>query len=666
MVPVVTIVTALTLSSFGIGLCSELDHCQLQAIIDGHPDRIEVYGYVGQIYEGRGDHDNARRVYTNGFLRGAHESVRQSTPKSLISQRLCSLLFREKQSRRESQPFADQRWQYHLYAEAFDRWKIPSSIPNLAEILAGLFDNYPLDSLMVEACTKHTIQEPHSYNAFANLGKMHMIMDDITAAIFHFEAAKQLIPVGQIIRGDEIVRLLDDCYRFQTKRYQFNHQDSHKAIEQHRASVQNMPTSRNHFDFAQTLMISTPDDIELIEHHISTANAARVEEVNQQYGFKPRRWLADKWEDIGVVLDMSGYSLADTSRCSVVGNAFLPGSAFGVVPTEFPDQTIIAVELRGAMMESASGIITSPQNGVFFGPHITKASDYVGGINKPIIELDEVVAFSPGGYSNYYHFLIEGLSQLALSRELYPNTTIILPDTKHAREAATIFGIADVVLYNHTANSYRFRKLLMIDWRDTSRLLSSTKMYLRRIQPPAKALLLVRQRMLHHVGAVMHAKRPIRAIYVTRANSGMIRSVVNEDLLLEALYDAVGYSCLTVFQANQNTTLSEQAELFSQASLVIGPHGAGLSNILFSPNDSILVYFPTMPMSDPCFLNIAASVNVSVQPIADLTAYYFGPYHLSQEKIDSVSDKLELIISDRGWTRGDICNSNQPDYNHDL
>lgn len=42
--------------------------------------------------------------------------------------------------------------------------------------------------------------------------------------------------------------------------------------------------------------------------------------------------------------------------------------------------------------------------------------------------------------------------------------------------------------------------------------------------------------------------------------------------------------------------LNEQVSSFRSAELVIGPHGAGLTNLLFARENAALLYFPTKPM----------------------------------------------------------------------
>lgn len=78
-----------------------------------------------------------------------------------------------------------------------------------------------------------------------------------------------------------------------------------------------------------------------------------------------------------------------------------------------------------------------------------------------------------------------------------------------------------------------------------------------------------------------------RRIYVSRADSAG-RRVVNEDALLAALRP-LGF----VPVALAGMTVQAQAALFADAEMIVGPHGAGLTNAVFAPpGTGLLELFP--------------------------------------------------------------------------
>lgn len=78
-------------------------------------------------------------------------------------------------------------------------------------------------------------------------------------------------------------------------------------------------------------------------------------------------------------------------------------------------------------------------------------------------------------------------------------------------------------------------------------------------------------------------RMPPRRLYVSRRDSS-IRSITNESDV-EELMTEFG------FQIINNSTLSpdQQAKQFSEADVIVGPHGAGLTNAIFLPEGSVVV-----------------------------------------------------------------------------
>ena len=76
-----------------------------------------------------------------------------------------------------------------------------------------------------------------------------------------------------------------------------------------------------------------------------------------------------------------------------------------------------------------------------------------------------------------------------------------------------------------------------------------------------------------------------KKIYISRADA-QSRRILNEEMVIKVL-ESCGFSvfCLA------HMTFTEQVELFSSASHIVGAHGGGLSNLLFSTHASVLELF---------------------------------------------------------------------------
>jgi len=76
-----------------------------------------------------------------------------------------------------------------------------------------------------------------------------------------------------------------------------------------------------------------------------------------------------------------------------------------------------------------------------------------------------------------------------------------------------------------------------------------------------------------------------RKIYVSRKNCSY-RVIKNENELIPILLD-YGFTIVVP----EEFSVKEQAQIFSNAKIIIGPHGSGLANILYSDNASVIEIF---------------------------------------------------------------------------
>ena len=74
-------------------------------------------------------------------------------------------------------------------------------------------------------------------------------------------------------------------------------------------------------------------------------------------------------------------------------------------------------------------------------------------------------------------------------------------------------------------------------------------------------------------------------IFISRKKAGR-RRIVNEDELIEKL-SRLGFVAYTL----EDMSVAEQVRLFSQAEIVVAPHGAGLTNMIFSEKVAVIELF---------------------------------------------------------------------------
>lgn len=74
-----------------------------------------------------------------------------------------------------------------------------------------------------------------------------------------------------------------------------------------------------------------------------------------------------------------------------------------------------------------------------------------------------------------------------------------------------------------------------------------------------------------------------RRLYVSRASTN-VRGVSNEPAVVE-LFEQHGFEVVRM----ETLPFAEQVELFAAASVVAGPHGAGMTGVLFCPPDALVI-----------------------------------------------------------------------------
>lgn len=90
-----------------------------------------------------------------------------------------------------------------------------------------------------------------------------------------------------------------------------------------------------------------------------------------------------------------------------------------------------------------------------------------------------------------------------------------------------------------------------------------------------------------------------RKIYISRGDAS-VRRIRNENLVIRCLIDR-GFEIIQL----EGMGISEQASLFSTATHVVAPHGAGLTNLLFAPEGSCVLEFMPPKFFNACYWGVS-------------------------------------------------------------
>lgn len=190
------------------------------------------------------------------------------------------------------------------------------------------------------------------------------------------------------------------------------------------------------------------------------------------------------------------------------------------------------------------------------------------------------------GNANYGHFLFEMLPRLGLNRELLPaNVPIVL----HRKSRAFAEPLLEAAGFGDHPR----------------RWVSDVPIGIEQLHWPtrnSKAPLLLSPHIVPYLRSlpIATSDRPAtRRLYVGRSDAPT-RHLVNEDEVW-AVLEPLGFEPI----APGHVTFAEQAEVFAEASMVVGICGAALSNMVFMPPGGTVVMLTPSEMAGYLFWDLA-------------------------------------------------------------
>ena len=273
---------------------------------------------------------------------------------------------------------------------------------------------------------------------------------------------------------------------------------------------------------------------------------------------------------------------------------------------EFPEVPV--VELEGARLE----VPESGKRGNYVCPRLVLPDGYVSSestsrrVTRCLSNPPDLAVPMEGDYfslmsryasdGNYYHWLHDVLLSLyGVSPHLPPGTRFIVePDLRPFHlESLAMVGIAPEQLISfdppseeRPTRAWRLERL----WYSPGPIGASAS-------PAALA-------WLGAAGLALldSAPRPAhRFLYISRRQA-LYRRAVNEDEVITYLADR-GFE----FHTLEDYTLREQIALFAEAKVVMGPHGAGHTNMIFSPRGLVVVDILNSDVNK-CFHNMCLTL----------------------------------------------------------
>lgn len=254
-------------------------------------------------------------------------------------------------------------------------------------------------------------------------------------------------------------------------------------------------------------------------------------------------------------------------------------------------------------------------------------------------------------YQNYYHWMIEILAKFfTIESYLSSKFTVLIPK----QIPQFIMRSIDLFLHKYKSNIiytedtviYKCLKIYDIDYINdinNEEFNSGFDVY----SPSKYAIVHLCKNINQYLNLnvlrdSISSISPIYIIYVQREHG--IRSINNkykhnEELIISKLRDKYN----TNFKIFTSGTLDEQIELFSRAKIIFGPHGAGLSNMIFLQQNTYVLEFMMKPNCNKCFQTLAKNLSINHAYIDHINSFYYGKYTLSEKSANDFIDYVNDI-----------------------
>ncbi|SES96071.1 Protein of unknown function [Methanococcoides vulcani] len=242
--------------------------------------------------------------------------------------------------------------------------------------------------------------------------------------------------------------------------------------------------------------------------------------------------------------------------------------------------------LKNASIVDEKGIIISYDEKVytefnFENDDFAKKSDvFKSYINKPEFKKECLASIASNAYSNTFHWTFDVLPRLKLFENILDDIDyLIVPDklSKFQLDSLTHLGLSESNLLKLKNGTHlQCEKLFAASFpRKKGHVSKWACEFLRESFIPK------------------NTEKPYRFIYISRKDA-FFRRITNEEKVENYLI-SLGFEIIQM----SKLSFMEQIRIFAEARVVVGPHGAGLTNIVFCQNAKILEifspsYVPTM------------------------------------------------------------------------
>lgn len=212
-----------------------------------------------------------------------------------------------------------------------------------------------------------------------------------------------------------------------------------------------------------------------------------------------------------------------------------------------------------------------------------------------------IAVLAQKGASNYYHWMTEVLPKMQLLKESKVDFDLVYVPywAPFQKESLDQSGISeDKVIFANDKQFLESNTVIIPSFPSNSQF------------SPDWVLRFLRETFLEN--CLLTQERPKKRIFLSRKNSPS-RLVSNEEELSKLLKERYEISTVVL----DGLSIKEQAKLFSEAELIVAPHGAALTNIVFARPETAVVELFSYRL-DQTFFKLSHQLQLKYIPVIAL------------------------------------------------
>jgi capsular polysaccharide biosynthesis protein len=249
------------------------------------------------------------------------------------------------------------------------------------------------------------------------------------------------------------------------------------------------------------------------------------------------------------------------------------------------------------------------------------------------------------GNNNYYHWFFDCLSRLCLTNSViasYQHVKYLVPDDIYSYQKETLKELGITSLQYITSREVSFV---------SAKTVIATSYPNPQINDPAEWTIDFIRKSFIHLGSPPRTQHEF--LYISRRDSLRARRLTNEEYLL-SLLNPLGFRTIYLSEIS----FPEQVNLFANAKMIVGVHGAGFANLVFSRKGAVVCelfsqcYQPVMYQKISRYLqldykaiNCLSDEPASSAPPCEAWSYSTN-LRLSVPDALAISERARVLIND--------------------